>query len=87
MADASSTEQKQAAEEPRYERDELLEHSLAWFDEDPMLVAGALAADDRKTHTKDQVKDLIRKVKRHKVDPDDGTPQQAARLAAEEEAE
>lgn len=89
MADPTPAEKDQAAkkaETPRYERDDLLEHAVAWFEEDPVVVSAALTLSDRKTHTQEQVKDLIRKVKKHEVDPDDGTPQKEARLAAEAEA-
>lgn len=58
-AAAKSQSQSQAAEEPRYEADELQRASRALLGVSPHMAAGALAASDRKTHTISQAKQLI----------------------------
>jgi hypothetical protein len=84
MTDGSASEKKEVR---RYEADELMEHSLAYFGEPPYVVAAALESAERKTHTMDQAKELVRKIKRHEVEPFEGTPQEEEILAAREAEE
>lgn len=75
-AGGSGDKGKAAEEEQaeRYDEAYLLDHARAYGASSPEM-AGALTLESRKTHTEDQVKDLLRRFRKHKVDPLQGTPQ------------
>lgn len=79
MADGDKPQEK--PEEQRYERDDLLEHSVSRYGVRPTTMAAALSLEDRKTHTDAQVKKLLAQVAKHEVPANEGTP---SALAEEE---
>jgi hypothetical protein len=67
-------EQKGSAE-PRYDVTDMQEHATARFGVSPHVIAAAASLSDRDTHTLSQMEDLIKRVQKHEVAPDEGTPQ------------
>lgn len=67
------TEQKQ--DEPRYDADYFMERAARDFEQPAHVVAGALAATERKTHTADQAKDAVRRFLKREIPPYDGAPE------------
>lgn len=61
MADPQTPAKEEKKEEPRHEAEYLVTNARSLLNSRPAIVAGALAAQDRKTHTMDQAKEAVRK--------------------------
>lgn len=65
--DSQTTAKK---EDPRHEADYLVTNARSLLDAPPMVVAGALSAEDRKTHTVEQARRSVSNYLKRPVEVD-----------------
>ncbi len=72
MADENDTGSKtpEKDENPRFDEAYHRARARSLYDASPFALAGALAGEDRKTHTVDQVKDAVRRFNKREVEVD-----------------
>ena len=77
----AAAESEKKTEERREDRDYWSERAYSVFGVKPYTLAAALADESRQNFTEGQIKDALRKLARHTVPANDGTPQAEAEEA------
>lgn len=71
----AAAEAEKKTEERKEDRDYWAARAFSVFGVKPYTLAAALSDESRQTFTETQIKDALRKLARHTVPPNDGTPQ------------